>query len=75
MSPDEDCDQRDQLLEALLNTEDLIRRYHYQADFHHAIELMVGALPQHVEAMAKSSDESEVLRREMIDRIERGGER
>ena len=54
--------QRVRLLDALLNTEELIRKYHHQADFHHAIYLMVGALPQHVEAMAKSADEAEMLR-------------
>lgn len=61
------ADQRNQLLNALLNTEDLIRRYHHQADFHHAVNLMVGALPQHISAMAKSADEAEDLRRKATE--------
>ena len=61
-------DQRGQLLVALLDTEDLVRRYHNQVEFRHAIDLMIRSLPHHVEALAKSADEA--IKKEMNGAME-----
>lgn len=72
MNSQEREEQRNLVLDALLNTQELRHRYHHQADFYHAMNLMVRSLPKHVEALAASADEAEVVRNDMIERLERG---
>lgn len=63
--------RRKQLLESLLHTPDLRRKYQQQATFRSAIDVLVEVLPLHVKTMAEASDTVEFRREAMVEAINR----
>jgi hypothetical protein len=63
--------QRRQLLDVLLNTPDLARRYQQQVTFRNAVDVLIDTLPLHVQAMAKAADQVEFRREQMIEALNR----